>query len=154
MIQSYRNKPPRSSADFSQDSHDGDEESQGILPSSTELIYFYRETLERCALLSNKSPFLDLCSVFKKWLKVYAEDILAKSLARPFFNQTQGRRSSSDGRLGMGELYNACMVVNTADYCAETVMQVSSVASQIRLKLNTFWYSSRNDSKNGYIQTW
>jgi hypothetical protein len=51
-----------------------------LLPSSTELFYFYRDALERCAQLSNKSPFLDLCGVFKKWLKVYSEEVLAASL--------------------------------------------------------------------------
>ena len=56
------------------------EGSSNILPSSTELFYFYRETLERCAKLSNKSPFLDLCGVYKKWLKVYAEEVLSSSL--------------------------------------------------------------------------
>lgn len=60
--------------------HQQDREESRILPSSTELFYFYRETLERCAKLSNKSPFLDLCGVYKKWLKVYAEEVLGNSL--------------------------------------------------------------------------
>lgn len=53
-----------------------------VLPSSTELFYFYRETLEKCAKLSNKQPLLDLCNVFKRWLKVYAEEVLAASLVK------------------------------------------------------------------------
>ena len=53
-----------------------------VLPSSTELFYFYREALERCAKLSVKQPLLDLCRVYRKWLKVYAEDVLAGALIK------------------------------------------------------------------------
>lgn len=123
MIQSYRNKP-RNSADFSASGQlEGlSEEDNSVLPSSAELFYTYRETLERCAQLSTKTPFLDLCNVFKKWLRIYAEDILAKSLSRPL-SSSQSRRSSGDSRISMGDLYNACLVVNTGDYCAETALQ-------------------------------
>lgn len=53
-----------------------------VLPSSSELFYFYREALERCAKLSIRQPLLDLCRVYRKWLKVYAEDVLAGSLIK------------------------------------------------------------------------
>jgi hypothetical protein len=53
-----------------------------VLPSSSELFYFYREALERCAKLSIRQPLLDLCRVYRKWLKVYAEDVLAASLIK------------------------------------------------------------------------
>ena len=53
-----------------------------VLPSSTELFYFYREALEKCAKLSVRQPLLDLCSVYRKWLKVYAEDVLGGLLVK------------------------------------------------------------------------
>lgn len=53
-----------------------------ILPSSTELFYFYRETMERCAKLSNGQTFLELCGVYRKWLKVYAEEVLGGGLSK------------------------------------------------------------------------
>lgn len=93
-----------------------------ILPSSTELFHFYRETLEHCASLSTKQPFLDLCAVFKKWLKVYAEEVLGGMLSRPSSASTE--RRSHDGRFGMKEVVQACKVLNTADYCKETTTQV------------------------------
>lgn len=124
MIQTYRNQP-RISTDVPRGGHGEEpEDDNSVLSSSAELFYFYRETLERCAQLSVRSPFLDLCNVFRKWLRVYAEDVLAKSLSRPLA-LSQTRRSSSDSRLSMSELYNACSVVNTADYCSETSAQVS-----------------------------
>ncbi len=42
-----------------------------------ELFYFYRQTLEQCARLSNKEPLRDLYEVYRKWLRVYAEDVSA-----------------------------------------------------------------------------
>lgn len=53
-----------------------------VLPSSTELFYFYREALERCAKLSTRQALLDLCKVYRKWLKTYAEDVLTASLIK------------------------------------------------------------------------
>ena len=53
-----------------------------VLPSSAELFHFYRETLEGCAQLSTKATFLDLCNVFKKWLRVYAEEVLGSYLSK------------------------------------------------------------------------
>ena len=122
MLASYR-KPlpslPTRDHDFENDS----ESSSSVLPSSTELFYYYRETLERCAKLSTKGPFLDLCKVYKKWLRVYAEEVLGGSLM--FSGRTDPRRSSSsDGRLSLRDIGNACLVLNTADYCSETTTQV------------------------------
>lgn len=43
-----------------------------VLPSSTELFYFYGQNLEQCAKLSNRKPLFDLCNLHKKWLRIYA----------------------------------------------------------------------------------
>ncbi len=43
-----------------------------VLPSSTELFYFYAQTLDQCAQLFTGQPLYDLCSLFKKWLRIYA----------------------------------------------------------------------------------
>ncbi|KAH8922413.1 hypothetical protein BT69DRAFT_1320210 [Atractiella rhizophila] len=89
-----------------------------VLPSSTEVFYFYGETLESLAKLTNKLPFLDLCGVFKKWLKTYAEDILVAT----YLNKQD--RKSSEGRPNVEVLQNACQVINTADYCLLTSSQL------------------------------
>lgn len=82
MINGWRNR--KTSSDVSREAEDGQPspKSTGILPSSTELFYFYRETLESCAKLSTKSTFLELCNVYKKWLKVYAEEVLGGALSK------------------------------------------------------------------------
>src|SRR5882762_3887201 len=43
-----------------------------VLPSSTELFYFYGQNLDQCAKLSTGKPLFNLCKVHKKWLKIYA----------------------------------------------------------------------------------
>lgn len=129
MVLGYRNQP-RKSIDASS-ANENSEENNTILPSSAELFYYYRETLERCAALTTKAPFLGLCDVFKRWLRTYAEDVLGRSLVRPnaLAVSTQSRRSSADSRLSMPDLTNACIVLNTADYCAETSGQVRLLSS-------------------------
>lgn len=43
-----------------------------VLPSSTELFYFYGQTLEQCAKLFTGKPLFDLATLHKKWLGIYA----------------------------------------------------------------------------------
>lgn len=43
-----------------------------VLPSSTELFYFYAQSLDQCAKLSTAQALFDLYGVQKKWLKIYA----------------------------------------------------------------------------------
>ncbi|GAA5897830.1 Vps53p [Sporobolomyces salmoneus] len=88
-----------------------------VLPSSTELFYFYREALDRCARLSVRQPLLDLCKVYRKWLKTYAEDVLNSALIK--FD-----RRSGEGRPNLQELQTACLVLNTGEYCLETAAQL------------------------------
>ncbi|KAK4704757.1 vacuolar protein sorting-associated protein 53, partial [Phenoliferia sp. Uapishka_3] len=88
-----------------------------VLPSSTELFYFYREALEKCAKLSVRQPLLELCRVYRKWLKVYAEEVLGGLLVKY-------DRRSQEGRPNIQELQTACLVLNTAEYCHETASQL------------------------------
>jgi vacuolar protein sorting-associated protein 53 len=50
-----------------------------VLPSSTELFYFYRQSLEQCAKLSTGKALFDLCTLHKKWLRIYAGKFLIHS---------------------------------------------------------------------------
>ncbi|SNX84704.1 related to VPS53 - subunit of VP51-54 complex, required for protein sorting [Melanopsichium pennsylvanicum] len=90
-----------------------------VLPSSTELFYFYRQTLEQCARLSNREPLRDLYEVYRRWLRVYAEDVLRSALIRP-----EPARRSIDVRPNISEIQKWCLVLNTADYCASTSSQL------------------------------
>lgn len=43
-----------------------------VLPSSTELFYFYGQTLDQCSRYTTGKGMADLATVFKKWLRVYS----------------------------------------------------------------------------------
>ena len=43
-----------------------------VLPSSTELFYFYGQTLDQCAKYTNGEAMARLAKVFGKWLKIYS----------------------------------------------------------------------------------
>ncbi|EGG13211.1 GARP complex subunit Vps53 [Melampsora larici-populina 98AG31] len=112
------------------------ETSTSLIQSSTELFHFYRQTLDRCASLSNRTPFLELYKVYQKWLRVYSEEILT---VHSLNSQDLGRTSVEFNRISMDvnrlvnvpNLLCTCLVLNTAEYCAETSGQL-----QIRLKDN------------------
>ncbi|KAL7411236.1 Vps53-like protein [Mrakia frigida] len=102
-----------------------------VLPSSTEMFYFYGQTLEQCARLSRGVPLKDLVKVFGKWLKVYAEDVLLNSLKRtdPVGRRSTDRRSV-EGRANTQELRNTCLVLNTAEYCHTTASQLEDMIKE------------------------
>jgi hypothetical protein len=78
MLAPHRKKgkpPPRTSLETQRSSTDetgNDEQPMAVLPSSTELFYFYGQSLDQCAKLSTGQPLFDLCNLHKKWLRVYA----------------------------------------------------------------------------------
>jgi vacuolar protein sorting-associated protein 53 len=74
MISAYRGARSRPSFESKPLSPTGDdaEPPVSVLPSSTELFYFYGQNLEQCAKLSNKGPLFDLSTLHKKWLRIYA----------------------------------------------------------------------------------
>ncbi|KZT29143.1 hypothetical protein NEOLEDRAFT_1056915 [Neolentinus lepideus HHB14362 ss-1] len=100
--------------------HEDNESPVVVLPSSTELFYVYRQSLEACAKLSAGKTLFDLGEILKKWLRVYAEEVLLAELKRP----TPRPRKSMDARWDRGELKNACMLINTADYCQRTAAEL------------------------------
>ncbi|KAG5717946.1 Vacuolar protein sorting-associated protein 53 like protein [Termitomyces sp. T112] len=124
-----RPPPPRPSLDVS---NGAEEETESlVLPSSTDLFYFYAQSLEQCAKLSTGQALLDLCTLHKKWLRIYAEDVLISSLKRSS-SQPQSRRSV-DTRYDVRELKHACKLINTADYCLSTA---SELEDKMREKIN------------------
>ncbi|KAE8257897.1 hypothetical protein A4X13_0g2045 [Tilletia indica] len=98
-----------------------------VLPSSTELFFYYRQTLESFSRLSNGDSFAKLCTVFRKWLTVYTEDVL-----RPALLRSEPSRRSLDSRPSTADAQRWCLVLNTADYCATTT---SSLESKLKEKI-------------------
>ncbi|KAI6033241.1 Vps53-like protein [Pisolithus orientalis] len=99
---------------------DREEPTHIVMPSSTELFYFYAQSLEQCAKLSTGQALFDLYGIQKKWLKIYAEDILLPALRR----SNMPTRKSLDTHFDAAELRRTCLVVNTADYCQRTALEL------------------------------
>ncbi|KAJ3923437.1 Vps53-like protein [Lentinula edodes] len=109
------------------DAEDGDESNSSpivVLPSSTELFYFYAQSLEQCAKLSRGSPLFELYNVHKKWLRIYAEDVLRAGLKQRLPPIVAPRKSIDSARFDIAELKQASMVINTADYCQTTASEL------------------------------
>lgn len=72
MLSAYRGARSRSSMEgvMSQESEDAPVPT--VLPSSTELFYFYGQTLEQCGKYTTGEPMRRLAKVFAKWLKIYS----------------------------------------------------------------------------------
>ncbi|CAG8599973.1 14680_t:CDS:10 [Funneliformis caledonium] len=90
-----------------------DDNSTSVLQSSIELFLYYKETLVNCSKLSTRKPFYDLCIVFSKWLRTYANDVLIGRLPK------EERRAMT-----RDELKLICLILNTADYCYNTIPQL------------------------------
>lgn len=71
MLSQYRGARSRPSLEGAV-SEEGDSPAPTVLPSSTELFYFYGQTLEQCGKYTTGEPMKKLAKVFGKWLKVYS----------------------------------------------------------------------------------
>jgi hypothetical protein len=79
MLSAYRGAKSRSSLEGT--TMDG-ETAISVLPSSTELFYFYAQILEQCRRYSTGRGMRDLAGVFAKWLRIYSDDVLIASMKR------------------------------------------------------------------------
>ncbi|KAG9077164.1 Vacuolar protein sorting-associated protein 53 [Ceratobasidium sp. UAMH 11750] len=106
---------------------DPDAPPPSVLPSSTELFFAIAQGMEDCARLlgGNKMDsggeglMIQMCRMHKRWLKVYAEDVLM-----PAAKRSDKERKSSEGRYNSAELQKLCLLLNTADYCQTTSTQL------------------------------
>ncbi|KAI0084909.1 Vps53-like protein [Irpex rosettiformis] len=131
MLSQYRGLKSRSSLEAAtpRTSEDSEQPQSAVLPSSTELFYFYAQNLEQCAKLFTGQPLFDLCQLHRKWLRIYAEEVLVASMKRPTFQI----RRSTDTRVDVSELRNASVLINTADYCHTTALELED---KIREKID------------------
>jgi hypothetical protein len=72
MLSAYRGARSRSSMEGIMSQESEDAPMPTVLPSSTELFYFYGQTLEQCGKYTTGEPMRRLARVFAKWLKIYS----------------------------------------------------------------------------------
>jgi len=118
-----------------------EEDNHHVLSSSGDLFYFYAQTLEQCAKFTTSRPLYDLFMVFKKWLRIYAgeqpllilqlisngflDDVLMAALRRVDIPPRD--RKSTDNRFNPADQQTVCRILNTADYCHRTALQVRRI---------------------------
>lgn len=86
-----------------------------VIPSSTDLFTFYRQSLAQCAKLSTGSSLSELSKLFAKYLDQYAQQVLLYFVTERASGQTPSKTPS---------LEDLILVLNTADYCYSTCNQL------------------------------
>ncbi|OSX65954.1 hypothetical protein POSPLADRAFT_1177410 [Postia placenta MAD-698-R-SB12] len=121
MLAQHRGYKSRSSLEAAAPTASSDETAPPVfvLPSSTELFYYYKQTLDQCASLFTGQPLYELSVLHKKWLKIYA-GVTKPPINLPAFVS----RKSTESRVDANELKNACTLINTADYCQTTALEL------------------------------
>jgi len=72
MLAPHRGGRSTSSMEGSMQDETEENPTPTVLPSSTELFYFYGQTMEQCGKYTTGEPLKKLGRVFAKWLKVYS----------------------------------------------------------------------------------
>lgn len=102
-----------------------------VFSSSVHMFAYIRNSVKRCTALTNGQTFFDLQNEFKRCLQSYSLRLLQKLPASP----PGGTNDSSGVRVKLGEKQEEelCFVINTAEYCAETLPSLEEV---IRAKID------------------
>ncbi|PVU92470.1 hypothetical protein BB559_003704 [Furculomyces boomerangus] len=85
-----------------------------VLSSSTDLLYHYRESLGKCVILSTKKTMYSLSKVFDEKMARYSHVVLSAKVPRHVGTK----------RLGFSDIKTACLIANTAEFCANSIYQL------------------------------
>ncbi|KAI9989159.1 hypothetical protein PInf_019298 [Phytophthora infestans] len=108
-----------------------------VFSSSVNMFAYIRNSIKRCTALTNGQTFFDLQNEFKHCFQLYSQRLLAK-LPAASTGSSGGLDSSSSGagnkvKLSDKQEEELCFVINTAEYCAETLPSLEEV---IRAKID------------------
>ncbi|ETM39889.1 hypothetical protein L914_13980 [Phytophthora nicotianae] len=108
-----------------------------VFSSSVNMFAYIRNSIKRCTALTNGQTFFDLQNEFKHCFQLYSQRLLAK-LPAASTGPSGGLDSSSSGasnkvKLSDKQEEELCFVINTAEYCAETLPSLEEV---IRAKID------------------
>lgn len=107
LMPQYKALPPKNA--------DEEFSPQLVIHSSTELFSFYRLTFAQCAKLSTGARLAELSRVFAKYLDQYAQQVLLYYISEKPSGATPSR---------IPTIQDIVLVLNTADYCYNTCMQL------------------------------
>ncbi|KAJ0409715.1 hypothetical protein ATCC90586_003223 [Pythium insidiosum] len=108
-----------------------------VFSSSVNMFAYIRNSVKRCLALTNGQTFFNLHVEFKHCFQLYSQRLLAKL---PPQSASAGSTGGADGqaalkviKLGEKQEEELCFVINTAEYCAETLPSLEEV---IRAKID------------------
>ncbi|EGD75791.1 hypothetical protein PTSG_07909 [Salpingoeca rosetta] len=102
-----------------------EDEAAKELESSGDLFMFFRNCIMQCSSLTTGEPMYNLYTVFKKYLREYADRILLANLPKSTSLATLLVKEA-ELKLSMEEVYLVCSILNTADYCLQTTEQLEA----------------------------
>ncbi|RHY87316.1 hypothetical protein DYB35_008031 [Aphanomyces astaci] len=97
----------------------------GALPvfsSSVNMFAYIRNSVKRCTALTVGQTFFDLQLEFKYCLGLYANRLVAKLPGFITDSNTPPTHAAAKWRLADKQEEELCFVINTAEYCADTVL--------------------------------
>ncbi|KAF4315011.1 hypothetical protein BBO99_00009666 [Phytophthora kernoviae] len=108
-----------------------------VFSSSVNMFAYIRNSIKRCTALTNGQTFFDLQSEFKHCFQLYSQRLLEK-LPGASAGTSGGLDSSNSSAISKVKLTDKqeeelCFVINTAEYCAETLPSLEEV---IRAKID------------------
>lgn len=83
-----------------------------VFSASTDLFYFYRQTMVNLAKMTARKPFLDLSRLFSKYLVLFCDALQAK------IPKDEKRPATTE------EIKMVSFILNTAEYCQNTTTQL------------------------------
>ncbi|RLN25905.1 hypothetical protein BBJ28_00025133 [Nothophytophthora sp. Chile5] len=109
-----------------------------VFSSSVNMFAYIRNSIKRCTALTNGQTFFDLQSEFKHCFQLYSQRLLEKLPAAPVgagggLDSSSSSIAVSKVKLGDKQEEELCFVINTAEYCAETLPSLEEV---IRAKID------------------
>eukprot|EP00741_Cyanophora_paradoxa_P011209 tig00020554_g10829.t1 len=102
-----------------------------VLQSSVELFLFMKGSLKECSMFTRNQTLFNMQRLFKKYLKMYADALTAKlprvssGAAAVMAAAALLHDREEQVKLTEKEERTVCLVVNTADYCSETIGQLA-----------------------------
>ncbi|TDH67125.1 hypothetical protein CCR75_005336 [Bremia lactucae] len=115
-----------------------------VFSSSVNMFAYIRNSIKRCTALTNGQTFFDLHNEFKYCFRLYSQRLLSKLPPSASAGLSGGLEISSCNannhlKLRDKQEDELCFVINTAEYCAETLPSLEEV---IQTKINKAFFEA------------
>jgi vacuolar protein sorting-associated protein 53 len=98
-----------------------------VFSSSVNMFAYIRNSIKRCLALTNGQTFFNLHIEFRRCCQLYSQRLLAKLPQQPAITSADAQGSLAKVKLSEKQEEELCFVINTAEYCAETLPSLEEV---------------------------